>query len=265
VNTNEPIVDTRIYPRTAAVVMLSFLIGIVAFSESAAAQSPYRVFGTGGIGVGIRLGSPTGTKVGGPGEGATNFTVNCQTTGPSLGGSNIWDQITFGTTTGFVPDAFIWTGYDGFDPRLARCGAAPAPSPSPAPAPSSTPPPFSGSCRSDPKQEYIKGVEVGTQAAGWDIRVYPTRKMRLLKPDLITSLGMSLLGDCGLGTQAQAVWDSLRQQLRCHALWQAQGIFGGPDWGLEAWRPTIPDNKITDPRWVKKHACNWDADGNHAA
>jgi surface antigen len=121
-------VGVRRYLKPLMAVPLSAAIGIGALSQAAEAQSPYRVFGTGGIGVGIRLGSPTGTKVAGPGEGATDFTVLCQTPGPSLAGSTVWDQITWRGTTGFIPDAYLWTGYDAYDPRLARCGTTtPAP------------------------------------------------------------------------------------------------------------------------------------------
>lgn len=115
-------------------VTASVIISASVSPSAVEAQNGYRVFGTGGVGVGIRLGSPSGTKVTGPPEGASDFTLQCQTTGPSAGGSVIWDQIVWRGTTGYVPDAYILTGYNGFDPRIPRCGSAPAPTP---PAPTS--------------------------------------------------------------------------------------------------------------------------------
>ncbi|KAI8582368.1 hypothetical protein K450DRAFT_278409 [Umbelopsis ramanniana AG] len=45
--------------------------------------------------------------------------VKCQTTGSTLYGSNIWDY----DGKYYLPDAYVKTGYSGFDPKIPRCGS----------------------------------------------------------------------------------------------------------------------------------------------
>ncbi|KAI8097433.1 uncharacterized protein BX664DRAFT_383721 [Halteromyces radiatus] len=49
--------------------------------------------------------------------------VKCQTTGDVIYGSKIWDY----DGTYYLPDVYVKTGYDGFDPQLKRCSSTPPP------------------------------------------------------------------------------------------------------------------------------------------
>ncbi len=50
-------------------------------------------------------------------------TIDCQTTGPSVNGTTIWDHLpAYG---GYATDAYLYTGYDSWDPDLPRCATAP--------------------------------------------------------------------------------------------------------------------------------------------
>jgi murein DD-endopeptidase MepM/ murein hydrolase activator NlpD len=77
---------------------------------------------TAGTALTVRSGPGTGyAAVGTVADGAT-VTIYCQTTGTTVTGtygtSNIWDRIGTGR---FVSDAYVYTGYDGFIPRVPRC------------------------------------------------------------------------------------------------------------------------------------------------
>jgi hypothetical protein len=100
----------------------------ISLSETTHAQAPYRIWGTGGQGVFLRIDGPSfsSRKAAGPNDGQTDFTVICQTTGDNYGGSTIWDYIEYRGNRGYINDYFVYTGYSGFDPRLPRCGAAPS-------------------------------------------------------------------------------------------------------------------------------------------
>jgi hypothetical protein len=69
-------------------------------------------------------------------------TIGCQIEGETVGGNNVWDLIE--DKGGFVADAFVVTGYDGFVPGAKRCPGASPPnantSPAPSPAPGKDPP-----------------------------------------------------------------------------------------------------------------------------
>ncbi|CAO3673651.1 unnamed protein product [Umbelopsis ramanniana] len=45
--------------------------------------------------------------------------VKCQTTGSTIYGSNIWDY----DGKYYLPDAYVKTGYSGFDPKIPRCSS----------------------------------------------------------------------------------------------------------------------------------------------
>ena len=77
---------------------------------------------TAGAPLNVRSGpGTTYSIVGSVADGAT-VTIECQTTGTTVTGtygtSNIWDRIGSG---GFVADAYVLTGYDGFIPGVPRC------------------------------------------------------------------------------------------------------------------------------------------------
>ncbi|KAJ2959750.1 hypothetical protein NQZ79_g4858 [Umbelopsis isabellina] len=46
--------------------------------------------------------------------------VKCQTTGDTLYGSNIWDY----DGKYYLPDAYVKTGYSGFDPSIPKCSSS---------------------------------------------------------------------------------------------------------------------------------------------
>lgn len=60
--------------------------------------------------------STSGTSLGSINSGTT-ITITCQTTGTTVSGkygtSNIWDKTTTGGKTGYVSDAYVYTGSDG--------------------------------------------------------------------------------------------------------------------------------------------------------
>lgn len=81
------------------------------------------VFNTGGVGLNVRKSpSATSSVVTVIPEGKT-VNVSCQTTGTTVAGTNVWNRLdAFG---GYVSDAFLWTGYDGFIPGVPKCGTSP--------------------------------------------------------------------------------------------------------------------------------------------
>jgi hypothetical protein len=106
----------------AATVLLTLLTTLTV-AKPASAQSNYRIWNTAGRGVSIRVDAPatSASRVNGPPEGEKNLTVECQTTGDTIEGSNIWDRIVWNGIRGFIPDAYLYTGHNAFDPRLLLC------------------------------------------------------------------------------------------------------------------------------------------------
>jgi hypothetical protein len=80
------------------------------------------VFNTGGVGLNVRKSpSTTSTVVAFLPEGKT-VNISCQTTGTTVGSTNVWNRLdAFG---GYVADAFLWTGYNGYIPGVSKCGEA---------------------------------------------------------------------------------------------------------------------------------------------
>lgn len=75
------------------------------------------VFGTGSDGLNVRAEPSTGAAiVGGLRDGQT-VTVTCQQQGDRVQGNDVWDWV----GNGYVSDAFLWTGHDGFAPGVPRC------------------------------------------------------------------------------------------------------------------------------------------------
>jgi len=92
-----------------------------------------RVFGTGSAGLRVRAEPNRGSSQVGSLADNETVVVTCQTTGESTDGTNIWDFIE--SEGGYVSDAYVWTGHNGFAPGVKRCeggGATPPPSSSPA-------------------------------------------------------------------------------------------------------------------------------------
>lgn len=89
------------------------------------------VFDTGSDGLLVRAEPRVGAAVVGGLRNGQNVTVTCQQRGDSVRGNDVWDFI----GKGFVSDAFLWTGHEGFAPGVPRCngqggggGATSAPS-----------------------------------------------------------------------------------------------------------------------------------------
>lgn len=114
--------------RLAALLLATLtMLGLVAGSAVAAATG---TVSTGGDTLNLRS-APTGSVIGSIPD-RTVLTITCQTTGPYAtgpwGATNVWDKVTYGGKTGYVADAFVYTGTNG---RVAPdCGTATPPPPS---------------------------------------------------------------------------------------------------------------------------------------
>jgi len=86
-----------------------------------------KVLGTSGLGLTVRQ-KPTSQsaaiKVLPEG---TKATITCQITGQSISGNAVWNFL--GAYGGYVSDAFLYTGYDGFIPGVPKCGSSSPPPP----------------------------------------------------------------------------------------------------------------------------------------
>jgi hypothetical protein len=130
------------HPITRAAIACFVLIygmSLLTTTPASAVSNHYKVWNTLGKGVKIRRGDMSAVPETGPQEGE-ELDLRCQTTGPMIDGSNIWDYVYWHNFFGWIPDAYIYTGYAAFDPRLPRCGVTPPP-PTTTPTP---PPPASG-------------------------------------------------------------------------------------------------------------------------
>lgn len=78
---------------------------------------------TSGANLNVRSGPGTGYSVVGSVPDGAKVTITCQTTGETVTGtygtSNIWNRIT--SPSGYVADAYVYTGTDGFIPGVPRC------------------------------------------------------------------------------------------------------------------------------------------------
>jgi murein DD-endopeptidase MepM/ murein hydrolase activator NlpD len=80
-------------------------------------QAP--VYNTGGKALNVRAKATTQSNVVGSVPPNTSVDINCQVAGEVIDGTNVWDYLP--AYAGFVSDAHLWTGYDGFAPNLPRC------------------------------------------------------------------------------------------------------------------------------------------------
>ncbi|HEX6967774.1 MAG TPA: peptidoglycan DD-metalloendopeptidase family protein [Micromonosporaceae bacterium] len=78
---------------------------------------------TSGANLNVRSGPGTGYSIVGSVADGQQVTITCQTTGSTVTGtygtSNIWNRIT--SPSGYIADAYTYTGYDGFIPGVPRC------------------------------------------------------------------------------------------------------------------------------------------------
>jgi hypothetical protein len=79
---------------------------------------PGTVFNTGSDGLRVRAEPSLGAAVIGGLRDGQNVRVTCQARGDAVQGNDVWDYV----GSGYVSDAFLWTGYDGFAPGIPRCG-----------------------------------------------------------------------------------------------------------------------------------------------
>ena len=89
---------------------------------ASASVSAY-VWNTDGENLNVRASASTTATVVASLAPGRSVTIDCQTTGPTVEGSSIWDHLpAYG---GYTTDAYLYTGYDGWDPDLPRCTTAP--------------------------------------------------------------------------------------------------------------------------------------------
>lgn len=95
-----------------------------ASSEDSFRQNGYRVMAS----PSLRVRSCPQTSCGQIGSLAvdTYIDIACQDNGENVGGSTVWDRLSSHYPGGWVADYWVYTGYNGFDPRLPRCSQPPA-------------------------------------------------------------------------------------------------------------------------------------------
>ena len=107
------------------VVVAAVATGIVVVPAVAASASVSAyVWNTDGDNLNVRTSPSTTATVVASLAPNQSVTIDCQTTGSSVTGpdgtTTIWDHLpAYG---GYTTDAYLYTGYDGFDPNLPRCG-----------------------------------------------------------------------------------------------------------------------------------------------
>ncbi|UQA57302.1 SH3 domain-containing protein [Polyangium aurulentum] len=91
-------------------------------AEQAAVFMNAKIWNTGGVALNVRsTPSTSGTIVGSVAEG-TSVGIECQVNGTLVGSTTIWDYLpAYG---GYVTDAYVYTGYDGFVPGMPICGSS---------------------------------------------------------------------------------------------------------------------------------------------
>ncbi|NJP48243.1 GH25 family lysozyme [Actinacidiphila epipremni] len=105
----------------ASAVFLVLLAPAVPASASVGAY----VWGTDGDNLNVRASASTTATVVASLAAGQSVTIDCQTTGPTVNGTSVWDHLpAYG---GYATDAYLYTGYDGFDPDLPRCGGSTPP------------------------------------------------------------------------------------------------------------------------------------------
>lgn len=92
-------------------------------AEPSSAEVTGTVSGTGGAGLNVRaLPATSSAVVTWLSEGAS-FAIDCQVEGELVSGTNVWSYSS--AHGGYLSDAFVDTGHDGFVPGIARCAEAP--------------------------------------------------------------------------------------------------------------------------------------------
>jgi hypothetical protein len=90
-------------------------------SDNACGGSASGTVNTAGANLNVRSGPGTGFATVGTVADGQVVSIRCQTTGTTVTGtygtSSIWDNI----GSGYISDAYVFTGYDGFIPGVPRC------------------------------------------------------------------------------------------------------------------------------------------------
>ncbi len=99
--------------------------GVVVPAVTASASVTASVWGTDGDVLYVRASASTAAAIVASLDPDQTVTVDCQTTGPTVNGTSVWDHLPgYG---GYASDAYLYTGYDGWDPDLPRCGGSTPP------------------------------------------------------------------------------------------------------------------------------------------
>ncbi|NJP48242.1 CHAP domain-containing protein [Actinacidiphila epipremni] len=115
----------RIAAQLAVVAAVVAGIAVVPALSASASVGAY-VWGTDGDNLNVRASASTTAAVVASLAAGQSVTIDCQTTGPTVNGTSVWDHLpAYG---GYATDAYLYTGYDGFDPGLPRCGGSTPPS-----------------------------------------------------------------------------------------------------------------------------------------
>ena len=89
-------------------------------AEAEQALYSAKIWFTSGDGVNVRTGPGTGFGIVKWLAEGTAVGIDCQTTGTTVNGTNIWDYLP--GHGGYVTDAYVLTGYDGLIPGVPQCG-----------------------------------------------------------------------------------------------------------------------------------------------
>jgi hypothetical protein len=89
-------------------------------AEAEQAVFSAKIWFTDGDGANVRSGPGTGYGIVKWLAEGTAVGIDCQTTGTTVNGTNIWDYVP--GHGGYVTDAYVLTGYDGFIPGVPQCG-----------------------------------------------------------------------------------------------------------------------------------------------
>ena len=112
----------------AAGVTMAVAVSTVLLAPAASASSPTGTVHTSGSPLALRSSPSTSAGKLRDVASGTRITISCQATGSSVSGkygtSRIWDKTTVGGKTGYVSDAYVYTGSDG---RVAPNCSTPAP------------------------------------------------------------------------------------------------------------------------------------------
>jgi CHAP domain len=106
--------------RAGVVAAVAAGVVVVPAVAASASVSAY-VWGTDGDNLYVRTSPSTTATIVASLAPDQSVTIDCQTTGPTVNGTSVWDHLpAYG---GYATDAYLYTGYDGWDPNLPRCGS----------------------------------------------------------------------------------------------------------------------------------------------